>query len=205
MKKLIIFDLDGTLLDTIADLAGATNHALATYGYPIHETDAYRFFVGNGINKLFERALPETERNETNIMKIRSVFIPYYNKHNADLSLPYAGITHVLETLQAKGCQLAVASNKYQEATTKLITQYFPTLSFVRIFGQREGVPAKPDPAVVFEISLHRRFRRRHADGHQCRNRNHWCKLGVPSAHRTGSIPSGIHRRYTRRIAVFFR
>ena len=152
MKKLIIFDLDGTLLDTIADLAGATNHALATYGYPIHETDAYRFFVGNGINKLFERALPETERNETNIMKIRSVFIPYYNKHNADLSLPYAGITHVLETLQAKGCQLAVASNKYQEATTKLITQYFPTLSFVRIFGQREGVPAKPDPAVVFEI-----------------------------------------------------
>lgn len=152
MKKLIIFDLDGTLLDTIADLAGATNHALATYGYPIHETDAYRFFVGNGINKLFERALPETERNETNIMKIRSVFIPYYNKHNADLSLPYAGITHVLETLQAKGCQLAVASNKYQEATTKLITQYFPTLSFVRIFGQREGVPAKPDPAEVFEI-----------------------------------------------------
>ena len=187
MKKLIIFDLDGTLLDTIADLAGATNHALATYGYPIHETDAYRFFVGNGINKLFERALPETERNETNIMKIRSVFIPYYNKHNADLSLPYAGITHVLETLQAKGCQLAVASNKYQEATTKLITQYFPTLSFVRIFG------------------LHRRFRRRHADGHQCRNRNHWCKLGVPSAHRTGSLPSGIHRRYTRRIAIFFR
>lgn len=152
MKKLIVFDLDGTLLNTIADLAGATNHALASCGYPTHEVDAYRFFVGNGINKLFERALPEAERNETNIREIRSLFIPYYNIHNADLSRPYEGIGHVLETLQTKGCLLAVASNKYQEATTKLIRQYFPEISFLRIFGQRENVPTKPDPSVVFEI-----------------------------------------------------
>lgn len=152
MKKLIVFDLDGTLLNTLADLAGATNYALASCGYPTHETDAYRFFVGNGINKLFERALPETERNEENIRKIRSLFIPYYNIHNADLSRPYPGITQALETLQAQGCQLAVASNKYQEATVKLINRYFPQISFVRIFGQREGVPTKPDPSVIFEI-----------------------------------------------------
>lgn len=69
MKKLVIFDLDGTLLNTIADLAAATNQALQYYGYPIHDTDAYRFFVGNGINKLFERALPENERSEENILK----------------------------------------------------------------------------------------------------------------------------------------
>ena len=88
MKKLVIFDLDGTLLNTIADLAGATNYALKACGYPQHDTDEYRFFVGNGINKLFERALPEAERNETNIRKIRSLFVPYYNMHNADLSRP---------------------------------------------------------------------------------------------------------------------
>ena len=152
MKKLIVFDLDGTLLNTIADLAGATNYALQACGYPTHDTDAYRYFVGNGINKLFERALPETERNEENIRCIRSLFIPYYNIHNADFSRPYPGITHVLETLQARGCLLAVASNKYQEATSKLIRQYFPNLSFVRIFGQRDNIPSKPDPSVVFEI-----------------------------------------------------
>ena len=137
MKKLVIFDLDGTLINTIADLAGATNYALKACGYPLHDTDAYRFFVGNGINKLFERALPESERNEENIRKIRSLFIPYYNMHNADLSRPYPGITHVLESLQAEGVSLAVASNKYQEATEKLIKHYFPQIGFIRIFGQR--------------------------------------------------------------------
>lgn len=152
MKRLAIFDLDGTLLDTIADLAGATNYALKECGFPTHDTDAYRFFVGNGINKLFERALPETERNEHNIQKVRSLFVPYYNVHNADLSKPYPGIEHVLSTLQQKGMLLAVASNKYQEATYKLIKQYFPAHEFAEIFGQREGIPAKPDPHVIFEI-----------------------------------------------------
>lgn len=152
MKKLVIFDLDGTLLNTIADLAGATNYALKACGYPQHDTDEYRFFVGNGINKLFERALPEAERNETNIREIRSLFVPYYNMHNADLSRPYPAIPHVLETLQEKGMALAVASNKYQEATEKLIKHYFPQIHFLRIFGQRENVPVKPDPSVIAEI-----------------------------------------------------
>ena len=77
MKKLVIFDLDGTLLNTIADLAAATNHAQHHSSYPTLDTDAYRYFVGNGINKLFARALPETERTEANVLKIRSQFIPY--------------------------------------------------------------------------------------------------------------------------------
>lgn len=152
MKKLVIFDLDGTLLNTIADLAAATNYALQFYGYPTHDTDAYRFFVGNGINKLFERALPEKERTPEKIQEIRSQFIPYYNIHNADLSRPYPGITEILETLQEKGLQIAVASNKYQEATAKLIHQFFPNIRFTAIFGQREGIPSKPDPYVIEEI-----------------------------------------------------
>lgn len=152
MKKLVIFDLDGTLLNTIADLAEATNHALKACGYPTHQTDEYRFFVGNGINKLFERALPEGEKSRENVFKIRSLFIPYYNEHNADYSRPYPGIPQLLKKIQDKGMLIAVASNKYQEATHKLITQYFPEITFAQIFGQREGVPSKPDPSVVNEI-----------------------------------------------------
>lgn len=154
MKKLVIFDLDGTLLNTIADLAAATNQALQHYGYPTHEVEAYRFFVGNGINKLFERALPETERTEENILKIRSQFVPYYDTHNADLSRPYPGIPELLRTLQQKGIKIAVASNKYQAATRKLIAHYFPEINFVEVLGQREGIPAKPDPSIVNEIKI---------------------------------------------------
>lgn len=152
MKKLIIFDLDGTLLDTIADLAAATNHALQCCGWPVHPTEAYRYFVGNGIDKLFERALPEDERSTENIRKMRSLFLPYYTIHNADLSRPYPGIPELLSSLQQQGALLAVASNKYQEATQKLIGQFFPSICFTAVFGQREGVPTKPDPSVVFEI-----------------------------------------------------
>lgn len=152
MKKLVIFDLDGTLLNTIADLAAATNHALLHYGYPTHDVNVYRFFVGNGINKLFERALPEEERTEENILKIRSQFVPYYDVHNADLSEPYPGIPELLLALQEKGIKIAVASNKYQAATCKLIAHYFPEINFVEVLGQREGIPTKPDPSIVNDI-----------------------------------------------------
>ena len=125
---------------------------LQYYGYPIHDTDAYRFFVGNGINKLFERALPENERSEENISKIRSQFVPYYDKHNADFSRPYPGIAALLLALQNDGRKIAVASNKYQAATRKLIAHYFPEINFVEVLGQREGIPAKPDPSIVNDI-----------------------------------------------------
>ena len=152
MKKLVIFDLDGTLLNTIADLAQSTNHALQALGYPTHDTSAYPFMVGNGINKLFERALPEGENTQENVLRVRAEFIPYYNLHNADLSRPYPGIPQLLDALQAKGIQIAVASNKYQEATTKLIAHYFPGIRFCAVLGQREGIPVKPDPAIVHDI-----------------------------------------------------
>lgn len=152
MKKLVIFDLDGTLLNTIADLAQSTNYALEKNGFPIHETEEYNFFVGNGINKLFERALPEGEKTEQNILKVRKIFLSHYDRHNTDHSRPYSGIPALLTTLQEANVLLAVASNKYQEATRKLIAHYFPTISFTEVLGQREGVPVKPDPAIVDAI-----------------------------------------------------
>ncbi|MDH6356328.1 HAD family hydrolase [Parabacteroides sp. PF5-9] len=152
MKELIIFDLDGTLLNTIADLAYSTNQALEKYGFPTHEIELYRFFVGNGINKLFERALPEGEKTTENISRIRESFLSYYIQHNTDYSAPYPGIPELLAQLQQKNILMAVASNKYQEATTKLIQHYFPTISFIKVLGQRENIPPKPDPSIVFEI-----------------------------------------------------
>lgn len=152
MKKLVIFDLDGTLLNTIADLAQSTNHALASLGYPTHEEAAYHFMVGNGINKLFERALPEGEKTEENVLRVRQAFVPYYDRHNADKSLPYSGIPELLGELQRQGLQLAVASNKYQAATVKLIAHYFPDIRFAAVFGQRDGIAVKPDPTIVHDI-----------------------------------------------------
>lgn len=152
MKKLVIFDLDGTLLDTIADLAGATNYALTQLDYPTHDTDTIRTFVGNGINKLLERALPANEQTEENVMRMRSYFVPYYDAHNADLSSPYPGIEALLQSLQDNGIEIAVASNKYQEATTKLVKHYFPTIQFAEVLGQRENIPVKPHPTIVFDI-----------------------------------------------------
>ena len=152
MKKLVIFDLDGTLLNTIADLAHSTNYALNKLGYPTHDIEKYNFMVGNGINKLFERALPEGEKTEENVLRVRKEFIPYYDVHNADDSRPYPGISELLSYLQSEGIQLAVASNKYQAATEKLIAYYFPKIRFTAVFGQREGVNVKPDPTIVDDI-----------------------------------------------------
>lgn len=151
-KRLAIFDLDGTLLNTIADLAQSTNQALQACGFPTHPLEAYPRFVGNGINKLFERALPEGERTEENVLRIRRHFIPHYDVHNADLSRPYPGIPELLRRMQDAGMEIAVASNKYQRATEKLVRHYFPDIRFAAIFGQREGVPVKPHPQVVHDI-----------------------------------------------------
>ncbi len=152
MNRLIIFDLDGTLLNTLADLAQSTNHALQKLGYPVHELSAYNFMVGNGINKLFERALPEGEKTESNILRLRREFLSYYDLHNTDKTHPYPGVCELLTELQKWGIRLAVASNKYQAATTKLITRYFPAIRFTAVLGQREGIPVKPDPAIVYQI-----------------------------------------------------
>ena len=151
-KKLVIFDLDGTLLNTIDDLAVSANYALRQHGYPEHELPAYRYFVGNGITKLIERALPEAERCEPTILQLREEFVGYYQRHKTDLTRPYPGIPELLSHLSAKGIQLAVASNKYHQGTVELIRHYFGTDLFKVVLGQRGHIPAKPDPAIVYEI-----------------------------------------------------
>lgn len=152
MKKLAIFDLDGTLLNTIEDLGHAANHALQAHGYPTHSIASYPFFVGNGVRRLIERVLPEDARTEATIDRLLVTFKQYYNDHNTDFTKPYEGIPELLSHLSSRGVAIAVASNKYQAATEKLISHFFPTLSFVAVEGQKEGVPVKPDPSIVFEI-----------------------------------------------------
>lgn len=152
MKRLVIFDLDGTLINSIGDLCVSVNQALEKCGFATHPEDAYRFMVGDGVMKLFERALPEEARTEENIMRIRDLFIPFYELHNADLSHPYEGIPELLEELQKRGVKMAVASNKYHSATLKLIAHFFPNIHFELVLGNREGVPRKPNPQIVEEI-----------------------------------------------------
>ncbi len=152
MKKLLIFDLDGTLLNTITDLARSANHALAQLGYPTHPIEAYNLMVGNGINKLLERALPQEARTEEEVLRVRKEFTLYYDEHATEATAPYPGISELLRELQSQGCLLAVASNKYQSATEKLVARFFPDIRFEAVFGQREGVPVKPDPTIVFDI-----------------------------------------------------
>lgn len=152
MKKLAIFDLDGTLVNSIADLACSTNHALKTWGFPEHNIDEYRYFVGNGISVLFERALPPEARTAENLQHIRTSFIEHYTVHNTDRTRPYEGMPELLKALAAEGYKMAVASNKYQQATEQIVRKLFPDIPFFPIFGQREGIPRKPDPAVVNEI-----------------------------------------------------
>lgn len=152
MKRLVIFDLDGTLLNTIDDLAASANYALAQCGYPLHDVCEYPMFVGNGISKLLERALPAEARCEAVMQRMREVFLQYYDSHNAVYTRPYEGIVALLEELQRRGVMLAVASNKYQSATEALMAHYFPSIRFVAVLGQRDSVPVKPHPAIVHDI-----------------------------------------------------
>ena len=152
MKKLVIFDLDGTLLNSIADLGHAANFALEQCGYPTHPISAYPKFVGSGITRLLERVLPESARTNDRVDALRTYFMEFYNEHMADDTVPYNGIPQLLEALTAKGIKVAVASNKYQSAVEKLMKHYFPTIPFAAVEGQKEGIPVKPDPSIVFEI-----------------------------------------------------
>lgn len=150
MKKLAIFDLDGTLVNTITDLGNACNYALRTLGYSEHTISSYNYMVGNGVRKLIERAEPDADQ-ET-LAKLLSLFREYYDAHLTDKTTPYPGIPELLRALTEKGVAIAVASNKYQSAVSRIVPYFFPDIPFVSIKGQTDSIPTKPDPSIVFSI-----------------------------------------------------
>ncbi len=152
MKSLAIFDLDGTLLNTIDDLGNSCNHALRSMGFPTHALMSYPMMVGNGITRLIERALPDEARTPEIINSARRLFVDHYNNHCCDATVPYPGIPQLLAELNKRNVNIAVASNKYDSAVHRIIARYFPDIRFAAIFGQLEGIPTKPDPSIVFEI-----------------------------------------------------
>lgn len=150
MKKLVIFDLDGTLLNTIADLGEACNYALRQLGYSEHALSTYNYMVGNGVRKLVERAEPDADA-ET-VERLLAIFREYYDRHSADNTRPYPGIPELLRTLTDNGVAVAVASNKYQSAVEHIIAHFFPDIPFAAVAGQVDMRPVKPDPSIVFAI-----------------------------------------------------
>ncbi len=150
--RLVIFDLDGTLLNTIGDLAVACNVMLTLRGLPQHSYEEYCTFVGNGVLRLVERALPEPLRTPENVLLARRDFVEYYTANIDIYTKPYDGITELLTELKRRGTALAVASNKFQAGTEKLVRSFFGDYEFVSVLGQRPDVPLKPSPAIVEEI-----------------------------------------------------
>lgn len=151
--KLILFDLDGTLLNTIDDLGEAVNHAMRLRNFPLHTHDEYKLMVGNGVRKLVTRALPEDLReDETLVDAALADFVDYYTAHIDIHTTPYPGMLDLVYQLHNAGVQMAVASNKFQEGTEFLIRKFFPGIPFVAVLGNRSGFPLKPDPAIVREV-----------------------------------------------------
>ena len=145
-----IFDLDGTLLDTLGDLAASVNYALRTHGMPEHSIDDVRRFVGNGVRKLMERAIPQGADNPL-FDETFATFRQYYMEHSLDTTKPYEGIPETLAELKKRGCSLAVVSNKMMAATQELIRHFFPDTIEVAIGeNEAEGIRKKPAPDTVF-------------------------------------------------------
>ena len=150
--RLIVFDLDGTLLNSLEDLADSANWVLEQHGFPIHPVDAYRYFVGDGVRKLIERILPQEERTEARIEQCRQEFVAYYKVHMEDKTSVYEGITELLTELKNRGLKIAVATNKVHVAVAPLMAKYFPNIRFDSMIGQREGIPVKPAPQIMYDI-----------------------------------------------------
>ena len=151
--KLILFDLDGTLLNTIADLSEAVNHALKLRDLPLHSLEEVTKMVGHGVRDLITQALPAELRNETTMVDaVLADFTEYYFAHIDVYTQPYPGIPELITTLHQNGILLAVASNKFQAGTEHLIKEFFPDIPVVAVLGNRPGFPLKPDPDIVGEV-----------------------------------------------------
>lgn len=151
MYKLVIFDLDGTLVNSLADLGNSCNEALKHFGYPVHDLEKYRYFVGNGVPELIRRTLPEAERSEENVSRVKAVFDDIYSRSYDKFTLPYEGIPELLESLSQKGILTAVASNKPDNFTQQIVSSMFGDI-FSYVSGKKDSFEKKPDPGIALHI-----------------------------------------------------
>ena len=149
----ILFDLDGTLLDTLADIACAGNAGLKGLGFPTHPVESYRHFVGDGAGCLARRILPEGHHDEETVERCRAIIAAEYAKCWADNTKPYPGVPELLAELQARDIPMAVLSNKPDDATRTVVEGYFPDCQFQVVRGALPSVPIKPDPAAALQIA----------------------------------------------------
>ena len=150
MYNTYIFDLDGTMLDTLQDLADSVNYALRQHGMPEHSIDDIRRFVGNGVRLLMERAVPDRAENPQFEVTF-ATFRQHYMKHSLDTTHPYEGISELIHELKARGCKMAVVSNKMMAATQDLVRHFFPDIEVAIGENEAAGIRKKPAPDTVFE------------------------------------------------------
>ena len=151
MIKAVLFDLDGTLVNTLGDLALSVNYVLTKHGYPTHTVEEYKKIVGNGNEVMMRRALPEEKRQDREyILNLRQEFYDYYKEHCADVSQVYDGIDGLLKKLKEQGILVAIVTNKAQVMTDILVPKLLDKNIFSAIIGQRDGVPTKPEPHMPF-------------------------------------------------------
>jgi phosphoglycolate phosphatase len=151
--RAILFDLDGTLLDTLADIAESANHVLAAEGYPTHPIDAYRDFIGDGLVRLFGRVLPGDGRGADTIARCVGHFRETYAENWNVRTRPYDGVADLLDALGARGLTMAILSNKPHAFARRCVDAYLAAWHFQAVLGQRDGVPPKPDPAGALEVA----------------------------------------------------
>ena len=150
--ELVLFDLDGTLIETLEDLSEAMNHALEVRSFPLHGLEEYRRMVGHGVRNLVMQALPEPQRTDGRLIDAALAdFKEWYTAHIDLHTCPYPGMQELVRDLDAAGIRMVVASNKFQAGTERLIGEFFPGIPFAAILGNREGYPLKPDPEIVWE------------------------------------------------------
>ncbi len=147
--KAVLFDLDGTLTNTLDDLADAVNYALCAFSFPTHDVNAYRYFVGNGIPKLIERAVPDENRDSETLLAVRNKFFEYYSVHSMDKTCAYDGVPEMVRTVKELGYKIAVVTNKDETAAVKIVDQLYPDC-FENVFGASEFIPKKPDPTIAY-------------------------------------------------------
>lgn len=151
MIKAVLFDLDGTLVDTLGDLAISVNHVLKKHGHPTHEKEKFKIFAGNGNEVMMSRALPEEYRKDRDyVLSLRQEFYDYYKNHCADVSQVYSGINELLKGLKEMDILVSIVTNKAQVMTDVLVPKLMDKTIFSAIIGQRDNVPTKPEPHMPF-------------------------------------------------------